>query len=146
MAESLFGVLQKKAGDASDTGLQFPIIADVAAKGGLVGRLFVNVGYGYDASQTGRPAFTFDGVRKTSKSPFQALEPNALDLLMNTNATGEGGICYIDSGSPHFLDGSLGVVLAVQSEGDRVCRASSLSYRLDTPSARAFLGQFVSLP
>jgi branched-chain amino acid transport system substrate-binding protein len=35
VAESLFGVLQKKAGDASDTGLQFPIIADVAAKGGL---------------------------------------------------------------------------------------------------------------
>ena len=35
VAESLFGILQKKAGDASDTGLQFPIIADVAAKGGL---------------------------------------------------------------------------------------------------------------
>ena len=27
VAESLFGILQKKAGDASDTGLQFPIIA-----------------------------------------------------------------------------------------------------------------------
>ncbi len=35
VAESLFGMLQKKAGDASDSGLQFPIIADVAAKGGL---------------------------------------------------------------------------------------------------------------
>jgi branched-chain amino acid transport system substrate-binding protein len=35
VAESLFGVLQKKAGDASDSGLQFPIFADVAAKGGL---------------------------------------------------------------------------------------------------------------
>jgi len=35
VAESLFGILQKKAGDATDTGLQFPIIADVAAKGGL---------------------------------------------------------------------------------------------------------------
>lgn len=35
VAESLFGVLQKKAGDGSDSGLQFPIIADVAAKGGL---------------------------------------------------------------------------------------------------------------
>src|SRR5882724_5705170 len=35
VAESLFGILQKKAGDASDSGLQFPIIADVAAKGGL---------------------------------------------------------------------------------------------------------------
>lgn len=35
VAESLFGILQKKAGDTSDSGLQFPIIADVAAKGGL---------------------------------------------------------------------------------------------------------------
>jgi branched-chain amino acid transport system substrate-binding protein len=35
VAESLFGILQKKVGDASDSGLQFPIIADVAAKGGL---------------------------------------------------------------------------------------------------------------
>ena len=35
VAESLFGILQKKVGDASDSGLQFPIFADVAAKGGL---------------------------------------------------------------------------------------------------------------
>lgn len=35
VAESLFGILQKKVGDGSDSGLQFPIIADVAAKGGL---------------------------------------------------------------------------------------------------------------
>jgi branched-chain amino acid transport system substrate-binding protein len=35
VAESLFGILQKKVGDSADTGLQFPIIADVAAKGGL---------------------------------------------------------------------------------------------------------------
>src|SRR3989475_1481053 len=35
VAESLFGILQKKIGDSSDSGLQFPIIADVAAKGGL---------------------------------------------------------------------------------------------------------------
>jgi branched-chain amino acid transport system substrate-binding protein len=35
VAESLFGILQKKVNDSSDSGLQFPIIADVAAKGGL---------------------------------------------------------------------------------------------------------------
>jgi branched-chain amino acid transport system substrate-binding protein len=35
VAESLFGILQKKVGDASDSGLQFPIMTDVAAKGGL---------------------------------------------------------------------------------------------------------------
>lgn len=35
VAESLFGVLQKNVGDISDSGLQIPIIAGVAAKGGL---------------------------------------------------------------------------------------------------------------
>ena len=35
VAEPLFGILQKKAGDASDSGLQFPVYTDVAAKGGL---------------------------------------------------------------------------------------------------------------
>jgi branched-chain amino acid transport system substrate-binding protein len=35
VAEPLFGVLQKKAGDATDSGLQFPIFTDVAIKGGL---------------------------------------------------------------------------------------------------------------
>lgn len=35
VAEPLFGILQKKAGDASDTGLQFPIFTDTAIKGGL---------------------------------------------------------------------------------------------------------------
>lgn len=35
VAEPLFGILQKKVGDASDTGLQFPVFTDVAIKGGL---------------------------------------------------------------------------------------------------------------
>jgi branched-chain amino acid transport system substrate-binding protein len=35
VAEPLFGVLQKKAGDGTDSGLQFPIFTDVAIKGGL---------------------------------------------------------------------------------------------------------------
>ncbi|MBM3567763.1 MAG: ABC transporter substrate-binding protein [Alphaproteobacteria bacterium] len=35
VAEPLFGVLQKKFGDASDTGVQMPIYTDVAVKGGL---------------------------------------------------------------------------------------------------------------
>jgi len=29
---------------------------------------------------------------------------------------------------------------------DRWCRATNLTYRLDTPSARAFLGEYVTLP
>ena len=35
VAEPLFGILQKKVGDAGDSGLQFPIFTDVAIKVGL---------------------------------------------------------------------------------------------------------------
>jgi len=35
VAEPLFGILQKKVGDPSDSGLQFPVFTDVAIKGGL---------------------------------------------------------------------------------------------------------------
>jgi branched-chain amino acid transport system substrate-binding protein len=35
VAEPMFGILQKKFGDASDTGLQFPVFTDVAIKIGL---------------------------------------------------------------------------------------------------------------
>ncbi len=35
VAEPLFGILQKKVGDASDSGLQMPVFTDVAIKGGL---------------------------------------------------------------------------------------------------------------
>ena len=35
VAEPVFGILQKTVGDASDSGLQFPLYTDVAAKGGL---------------------------------------------------------------------------------------------------------------
>ena len=35
VAEPLFGILQKKVGDASDSGLQFPMFTDVAIKAGL---------------------------------------------------------------------------------------------------------------
>ena len=35
VAEPLFGILQKKVDDKSDSGLQFPIFSDVAIKGGL---------------------------------------------------------------------------------------------------------------
>jgi hypothetical protein len=77
-----------------------------------------------------------------------ALRNTVLLLLLDSNATGQGGTCAYDSGSPHFLNtGSGDVLVAVTSEqGDRVCAANGFNYRLDTPSARAFLGQFVTLP
>jgi len=122
------------------------ILDALRAKGGLNGRLFVNVGYGTSATRTGVPGFPYDGRRKSSRSGFMALQPTWLGLLMNTMATGEGGDCYGDSGGPKFLDGDASTIYATVTSGDSPCRATTWDWRLDTPAARAFLGRFVALP
>jgi len=142
-------ILLPAAQTAGIAPLQLPaagLLNGLAAKGGLVRTLFVNVGYGVDATQSGVPAFTFDGVRKSSKSLFQALEPAWLWLSMNQHRTGQGGDCFGDSGSPKFFDGNTTLIVATVTTGDNNCRATSRDYRLDTAAARTFLGQFVTLP
>lgn len=119
---------------------------ELAARGGLRGAIFVNVGYGVSATRTGIPGFPYDGKRSVSESEFMALQPYWLGLLMNTSATGLGGDCYGDSGGPKFLKSNPGVVYATVTTGDRNCRATTWDYRTDTDDARAFLGQFVTLP
>lgn len=119
---------------------------ELAAQGALSKTLFVNVGYGNSAARTGPPRFGWNGKRNTSKSEFMGLQPTWLGLLMNTSATGEGGDCYGDSGGPKFLDGNPDKIYATVTTGDYPCRATSWDWRLDTPEARAFLGEFVTLP
>lgn len=60
-------------------------------------------------------------------------------------STGDRGTCYGDSGGPNFL-GTTNIVAATTITGDAVCRSTNVTYRLETASARAFLGQFVTLP
>ena len=122
------------------------MLDDLTAHNGLKGQIFLNVGYGVDATLRGKPHYTFDGVRKVSQSPFQALEQFWLWLNMNSHATGLGGDCFGDSGSPKFFDGNTELIVATVTTGDAVCRATSKDYRLDTSTARTFLGQFVTLP
>lgn len=119
---------------------------DMAARGALSKAMFVNVGYGVSANRVGIPSYSFDGVRKSSKSEFMGLQPTWLGLLMNAAATGEGGDCYGDSGGPKFLDGDKSTVYATVTTGDYVCRATTWDWRLDTPDARGFLGQYLTLP
>jgi len=118
----------------------------LAAQGGLRKAVFINVGYGDAANRTGRPTFSYDGLRRQSTSLFMALTPTWLGLRMNAAATGKGGDCYGDSGGPKFLAGDPTTVLAHVVTGDAICRATTWDYRLDTPAARDFLGQFVTLP
>ena len=83
--------------------------------------------------------------RRVSTSPFQALEPGVLRLQGNADATGQGGVCTGDSGSPRLLNvAGHDVDVAVVSGGSPMCKGAQSNYRLDTPSARAFLSQFVT--
>jgi hypothetical protein len=65
--------------------------------------------------------------------------------LSQNPSTGDGGTCYGDSGGPNFL-GDSQVIASITITGDIPCRSRNVTYRLDTLSARAFLGQFVTLP
>lgn len=125
----------------------------LAAQGGLHGQDFTNVGYGATGWSFGGGAptpidFRPVATRRVSTSPFSALEQNVLKLQGNTNATDEGGTCVGDSGSARYLNvnGTDVAVAIVSLGGDTRCVSNESNYRLDTPSARAFLSRFVTLP
>lgn len=123
------------------------LLGTLAARGGLRGALFENVGYGGSMEfKRGRPRLSYPDKRQLSLSPFMALTSSRLGLLMNHDATGRGGDCFGDSGSPKFLEDGDGTILAMVSWGDANCRATSWSQRLDTPSALTFLRTYLPLP
>jgi hypothetical protein len=105
-----------------------------------------SVGYGaYEVTNSpGGHQYLYDDVRMVATGTLSAVNPAWLRVSMNP-ATGDGGTCYGDSGGPNFL-GSSNVVAATTITGDAVCRATNVDYRLDTPSARAFLADYVTLP
>lgn len=108
---------------------------------------FVAVGYGeLREDKTGGPhALTGDyGVRYFAEQTFLALKPYWLQISMNPS-TDSGGTCYGDSGGPHFL-GDSNLVVSITVTGDAWCRATDVTYRLDTDSAQGFLSGFVDLP
>jgi hypothetical protein len=107
---------------------------------------FVAVGYGTvrEDKTKGPASLFFDGQRRFAEQAFNALGKTWLHLSMNPS-TGSGGTCYGDSGGPHFL-GTSNVVVSITVTGDAFCRATDVTYRTDTASARAFLGDFVTLP
>ena len=105
------------------------------------------VGYGLVPAwqQPGGPQFSFDGVRRTADGTIKGLSQAWLRFNQNENATGDGGLCFGDSGSPQFLAGTT-LIVSTTTGGDTNCRANNYDYRLDTANARAFLGQYLTLP
>ncbi|HYZ27959.1 MAG TPA: trypsin-like serine protease [Thermoleophilaceae bacterium] len=107
---------------------------------------FTSVGYGAYAvtNQPGGHDYLYDDVRGVATGTLNSINPAWLRISMNPSH-GDGGTCYGDSGGPNFL-GSSDIVAATTITGDAVCRSTNVDYRLDTGSARNFLGQFVTLP
>ena len=115
--------------------------------GGLtVGQPITSVGYGAHevTNGPGGHRYLYDDVRMVATGSLNAVNATWLRISGNA-ATGDGGTCYGDSGGPNFL-GDTDVVASTTITGDAICRATNDTYRMDTPSARAFLDDFVALP
>jgi hypothetical protein len=111
-----------------------------------------SVGYGAQGVEKahGKGGHTFDyaDVRYVATGSVNSVTPSWIRASMNPSL-GDGGTCYGDSGGPNFLGAGpteTDVIAGTTITGDTPCRATNVDYRLDTPSARAFLGQFVTLP
>jgi hypothetical protein len=120
----------------------------------LLGSDFSVVGYGLSrflgSSEGGgrpQPDFTSGGTRNVDRQFFLSFDPDSLRFRMPQGDQ----LCIGDSGSPSLLGGSnLIVGLSLGGVGGVISGCSSdgsvTDGRLDTASARAFLGQYVTLP
>jgi Trypsin len=125
-------VVKLAAPVAGVTAYRLPAAGSLDAKS-VRGAQVVDVGYGYQDR-----SFVFDGVRRVAVSNVTNVGPTELRASQTP-----GGVCFGDSGGPRLLGST---IVAVTSTGNKNCTGQSLSYRLDSPSARAFLSKFVAVP
>jgi hypothetical protein len=113
----------------------------------LIHSLMDLVGYGVVPTwhQPGGTQYGFDGMRRQSQSQVTGLTQSWLLFLQQPNGSHHGGLCFGDSGSPQFLPGTT-MVVSTTTGGNSNCNSINYDYRLDTPGAREFLGQYLPLP
>jgi V8-like Glu-specific endopeptidase len=113
------------------------------------GTRFTSVGYGAQSVTIDHgPTFHYADNRYVATGGLYTVTKSWLKISMNP-AHDDGGTCYGDSGGPNFLGAGsteTDIVAGTTITGDFMCRATNVDYRLDTASARYFLGQFVTLP
>ena len=126
------------------------LLEELTSDNGLHGAVFTPAGYGLQNRVVGGGVPFFQDMNPVPRmfafSSFNALNNFYLRLSQNP-ATGDGGTCFGDSGGPNFLDvGGTQILAAITITGDSVCRATNVTYRLDTSSAREFLSPYLTLP
>jgi hypothetical protein len=107
------------------------------------------VGYGTQEAANvggGKPGHPGGGIRMKAPLGFNSLTKSWVKLAMN-ESRGFGGACYGDSGGPNFVTVNGQRILAATTvTGDAQCYATNVAYRMDTPTARQFLRNYVDLP
>lgn len=110
------------------------------------------VGYGVDSNDVhGAPSpgygETFTGFRASGTLSYRAWTPAFIMVTQLANQ-GSDNICFGDSGGPDFvqINGREQLVAINVVVNSYSCEEVAWLYRLDTPQARAFLGQYVALP
>ena len=112
--------------------------------------LFTTVGYGTVRNDKRRGPHSLELGTRRLFAVQEALSLNQAWLTLSMDpSTGNGGTCYGDSGGPHFLGAGPSettTIVSVTVTGDRFCRATDKTYRIDTASALSFLSEFVTVP
>ena len=119
------------------------LLDQLVAQNGMKSAVFTNAGYGIQNRVVGGGVPFFQDLnpvpRMFSFSSFNSLNGGYLRLSQNPS-TGNGGTCFGDSGGPNFLTvNGKQLIVAITITGDSVCRSTNVDYRLDIPSAQAFL-------
>jgi Trypsin len=104
------------------------------------------VGYGVSPiwEGAGPTGFAFDGKRRSGTSIITGLGKAFVRMSQNDGIGTGSGLCFGDSGSPQ-IDHATQQVISVTTGGNGQCNANNYNYRVDTPQAREFLGEFLDL-
>jgi hypothetical protein len=119
----------------------------LATQRGLQDVSFTIVGYGLQSVKPVESALRERFVGQTHLVNLRSALTNGYNIQLSSNpGNWSGGTCFGDSGGPIFYSDT-NIITAVNSFVlNSNCKGAGFGYRVDTTSAREFLGQYVTLP